>query len=76
MVRGSPAAACELSQVHSRGRVAPREKPASHPRKPARSVTFFSTNEHVFTALAATYVAQLGLHEQTQSRRAGTRPAR
>jgi hypothetical protein len=32
-----------------------------------RSVTFFGTNEHVFTALAATYVAQLGLHEQTQT---------
>jgi hypothetical protein len=33
----------------------------------ARSVTFFSTNEHVFTALAATYTAQLGLHESTQT---------
>jgi hypothetical protein len=32
-----------------------------------RSVTFFGTNEHVFTALAATYVSQLGLHESTQT---------
>ncbi len=32
-----------------------------------RSVTFFATNEHVFTALAATYVAQFGLHEATQT---------
>ncbi len=32
-----------------------------------RSVTFFSTNEHVFTALAATYTSQLGLHETTQT---------
>jgi hypothetical protein len=32
-----------------------------------RSVTFFGTNEHVFTALAATYLSQLGLHESTQT---------
>ena len=32
-----------------------------------RSVTFFSTNEHVFTAMAATYTSQMGLHESTQT---------
>lgn len=32
-----------------------------------RSVTFFGTNEHVFTVLAATYTSQLGLHESTQT---------
>ncbi len=32
-----------------------------------RSVTFFGTNEHVFTALAATYISQLRLHEATQT---------
>ncbi|UCF20756.1 MAG: cell surface protein [Gemmatimonadota bacterium] len=32
-----------------------------------RSVAFFGTNEHVFTALAATYTSQLGLHEATQT---------
>ncbi|MDH3583855.1 MAG: cell surface protein [Phycisphaerae bacterium] len=32
-----------------------------------RSVTFFTTNEHVFTILGAVYSAQHGLHEATQS---------
>ncbi|TJY57326.1 cell surface protein [Sinimarinibacterium sp. CAU 1509] len=31
----------------------------------ARSVTFFSTNETVFTALNAEFTAQMGLHEST-----------
>jgi ribosomal protein S25 len=37
-----------------------------------RSVTFFGTNEHVFTVLAATYTSQLGLHESTQTLEAMT----
>ena len=32
-----------------------------------RSVTFFTTNEHVFTTLDAVYTSQLGLHEATQT---------
>jgi len=32
-----------------------------------RSVTFFTTNEHVFTTLDAVYTSQLGLHETTQT---------
>ena len=32
-----------------------------------RSVTFFTTNEHVFTILSAVYTSQHGLHEATQS---------
>ncbi len=32
-----------------------------------RSVTFFTTNEHVFTALDAVYTATHGLHEATQT---------
>jgi chromosome segregation and condensation protein ScpB len=32
-----------------------------------RSVTFFTTNEHVFTILGAVYTSQHGLHEATQS---------
>lgn len=35
-----------------------------------RSVTFFATNEHVFTTLDALYTSQGGLHEDTQSLRA------
>ena len=34
-----------------------------------RSVTFFTTNEHVFTILGAVYTSQHGLHEATQSTR-------
>jgi DNA polymerase III gamma/tau subunit len=30
-------------------------------------VTFFTTNEHVFTILGAVYTSQHGLHEATQS---------
>jgi sugar-specific transcriptional regulator TrmB len=37
-----------------------------------RSVTFFKTNEHVFTALGATYIALLGLHEKTETLNAMT----
>ena len=32
-----------------------------------RSVTFFTTNEHVFTILATVYTSQRGLHEVTQA---------
>lgn len=32
-----------------------------------RAVTFFTTNEHVFTTLDAVYTSQLGLHETTQT---------
>ncbi len=32
-----------------------------------RSVTFFTTNEHVFTILGTVYTAQHGLHEVTQA---------
>lgn len=32
-----------------------------------RSVSFFTTNEHVFTTLDAVYTSQLGLHETTQT---------
>ena len=32
-----------------------------------RSVTFFTTNEHVFTILGTVYTSQQGLHEATQS---------
>ncbi len=32
-----------------------------------RSISFFTTNEHVFTTLDATYTSQRGLHEQTQT---------
>ncbi|MBI2044595.1 cell surface protein [Candidatus Pacearchaeota archaeon] len=32
-----------------------------------QSVTFFTTNEHVFTTMDAVYTAQHGLHEQTQA---------
>jgi len=32
-----------------------------------RAVTFFTTNEHVFTILAAVYGSQHGLHETTQA---------
>jgi hypothetical protein len=32
-----------------------------------RSVTFFTTNEHVFTILGAVYTSQHGLHEATQA---------
>ncbi len=32
-----------------------------------RSVTFFSTNEHVFTTMDAVYTSQHGLHEATQT---------
>ncbi|MFH1588978.1 MAG: cell surface protein [archaeon] len=32
-----------------------------------RSVTFFTTNEHVFTTMDAVYTAQKGLHETTES---------
>lgn len=32
-----------------------------------RSVTFFTTNEHVFTILGTVYTSQHGLHEATQS---------
>lgn len=32
-----------------------------------RAVTFFTTNEHVFTTLDAVYTAQHGLHEGTQT---------
>ena len=32
-----------------------------------RAVTFFTTNEHVFTILGAVYTSQHGLHEATQS---------
>ncbi len=32
-----------------------------------RSVTFFTTNEHVFTILGAVYMSQHGLHEATQA---------
>lgn len=35
-----------------------------------RSVTFFTTNEHVFTILGAVYTSQHGLHEATQSHEA------
>jgi len=31
-----------------------------------RSVTFFQTNEHVFTTMDAVYTSQRGLHEDTQ----------
>ena len=37
-----------------------------------RSITFFGTNEHVFTVLAATYTSQLGLHESTATLEAMT----
>jgi len=39
-----------------------------------RAITFFATNEHVFTTLDAVYTSQLGLHEATrtsESMRAG-----
>jgi hypothetical protein len=32
-----------------------------------RAVTFFSTNEHVFTILGTVYASQHGLHEATQA---------
>ena len=32
-----------------------------------RAITFFSTNEHVFTTLDAVYTSQHGLHETTQA---------
>ena len=32
-----------------------------------RSVTFFTTNEHIFTILATVYTSQRGLHEVTQA---------
>ena len=32
-----------------------------------RAITFFTTNEHVFTTLDAVYNSQLGLHETTQT---------
>ena len=32
-----------------------------------RAVTFFTTNEHVFTVLGAVYTSQHGLHEATQA---------
>jgi DNA-binding Lrp family transcriptional regulator len=32
-----------------------------------RAVTFFTTNEHVFTILGTVYTSQHGLHEATQS---------
>jgi hypothetical protein len=32
-----------------------------------RSVTFFTTNEHVFTVLGTVYTSQYGLHEATQA---------
>jgi hypothetical protein len=35
-----------------------------------RSVTFFTTNEHVFTILGTVYTSQHGLHEATQSHEA------
>lgn len=35
-----------------------------------RSVTFFTTNEHVFTVLGTVYTSQHGLHEATQSHEA------
>ena len=35
-----------------------------------RSVTFFTTNEHVFTILGTVYTAQHGLHEATQAQEA------
>lgn len=35
-----------------------------------RSVTFFTTNEHVFTILGAVYTSQHGLHEATQAQEA------
>ena len=35
-----------------------------------RSVTFFTTNEHVITVLGTVYTAQHGLHEATQSHEA------
>ena len=37
-----------------------------------RSVSFFSTNETVFTALSATHTSQLGLHESTETLNAMT----
>ncbi|MEM8866362.1 MAG: cell surface protein, partial [Planctomycetota bacterium] len=35
-----------------------------------RAVTFFTTNEHVFTILGTVYTSQQGLHEATQSTQA------
>lgn len=35
-----------------------------------RSVTFFTTNEHVFTVLGTVYTSQYGLHEATQAQEA------
>lgn len=35
-----------------------------------RAVTFFTTNEHVFTILATVYTSQHGLHEATQAQEA------
>ena len=35
-----------------------------------RSVTFFTTNEHVFTILGTVYTSQYGLHEATQAHEA------
>jgi hypothetical protein len=35
-----------------------------------RSVTFFTTNEHVFTVLGTVYTSQHGLHEATQAQEA------
>jgi hypothetical protein len=35
-----------------------------------RSVTFFTTNEHVFTILGTVYTSQYGLHEVTQAQEA------
>ena len=32
-----------------------------------RAVTFFTTNEHVFTILGTVYTSQHGLHEGTQA---------
>jgi len=32
-----------------------------------RAITFFTTNEHVFTTMDAVYASQHGLHEQTQT---------
>jgi hypothetical protein len=38
-----------------------------------RSVTFFTTNEHVFTILGTVYTSQHGLHEATQAQEAMTK---
>ncbi len=33
----------------------------------SQAITFFTTNEHVFTTMDAVYTAQYGLHDQTQA---------